>query len=133
MWVQFVHAAVKGEAMTFSPPLSPPYAEDGVDLCYVKDCGRAIALLQTAEKLHHHTFNVGLGRAIKNREFVAAIKRIIPDATIELPEGFAPNGPGREVTLDITRLQDDTGYEPAYDVERGVAEYIAWLRSGNAR
>ncbi|WP_413809572.1 hypothetical protein [Streptomyces sp. OE57] len=27
----------------------------------------------------------------------------------------------------------DTGYEPAYDTERAVAEYLAWLRAGNER
>lgn len=34
---------------------------------------------------------------------------------------------------DITRIREDTGYEPKYDVERGVAEYVALLRAGNDR
>jgi UDP-glucose 4-epimerase len=48
---QLVHAAVRGTAPDFSALRSPAYAEDGIDLCYVRDCGRAIALLQLAEHL----------------------------------------------------------------------------------
>src|SRR5262249_14874326 len=57
-----VHSAVRGEAPDFSPPRRPAYAGDGGDYCFVKDCGRAIALLQTAEGLNHRTYNVGSGR-----------------------------------------------------------------------
>lgn len=32
---------------------------------------------------------------------------------------------------DITRLVDDTGYQPLYDTEKAVADYIAWLWAGN--
>jgi UDP-glucose 4-epimerase len=37
------------------------------------------------------------------------------------------------MSLDITRIREDTGYEPIYDVERGIVEYVDWLRSGNER
>jgi UDP-glucose 4-epimerase len=122
---QLVHAAVRGTA----PDLFPMYAEDSVDLCYVKDCGRAIALLQLADQLRHRTYNVASGRATTNAEVIAAIKKVVPDARIELPTG----GTGQPSYLDITRLQQDTGYRPAYDTERAAADYIAWLRAGNER
>ncbi len=32
---------------------------------------------------------------------------------------------------DITRLHHDTGYVPEWDVERSVADYIAYFRAGN--
>jgi UDP-glucose 4-epimerase len=50
-----------------------------------------------------------------------------------LPAGRDPNGLGRDIYLDITRLHQDTGYRPAYDTERAVADYINWLRAGNER
>jgi len=40
---------------------------------------------------------------------------------------------GQGIYLDIARIQQDTGYRPAYDTERATADYIAWLRAGNAR
>ena len=35
--------------------------------------------------------------------------------------------------LYITRLREDTGFEPHYDTAAGVADYIAWFRAGNTR
>jgi UDP-glucose 4-epimerase len=126
---QLVHAAARGTAPDLSSLPLPPHAEDSTDLCYVKDCGRAIALLQLAGRLSHRTYNVASGRATTNAEVVAAIKKVVPDARIDLPAG----GSGTRSYLDITRIQQDTGYRPAYDTERAVADYIAWLRAGNER
>jgi hypothetical protein len=28
-------------------------------------------------------------------------------------------------------LRQDTGYQPAYDIDRGLREYIGWLRDGH--
>ena len=95
----------------------------------MKDTGRAIALLALADRLNHRTYNVASGRATTNAEVVAAIKKVIPDARIELPSGRS----GQPVYLDITRIQQDTGYRPAYDTERATDDYIAWLRAGNER
>jgi len=29
-------------------------------------------------------------------------------------------------------IRQDTGYEPEYDVERAVADYVGWLKEGRA-
>jgi UDP-glucose 4-epimerase len=39
---QLVHAAARGIAPDFSALRSPAHADDGFDMCYVKDCARAI-------------------------------------------------------------------------------------------
>jgi UDP-glucose 4-epimerase len=126
---QLIHAAVRGTAPDLSALRRPVHAEDALDLCYVKDCGRALALLQTADQLSYRTYNVASGRATTNAEVVAAIKKVIPDAQTGLPSG----GTGQQNYLDITRIQRDTGYQPAYDTERAAADYIAWLRAGHER
>lgn len=120
---------VKAAATGTPPELGTlaPHVEDSIDLCYVKDCGRAIALLQLADRLNHRTYNVSSGRATSNAEVIAAIRTVVPDAAIDLPTG----GATERSWLDITRLQRDTGYHPAYDTERAVADYLAWLRAGN--
>ncbi len=112
-----------------------PYAEDGADLCYVKDAARAIALLHAADKLNHQLYNVASGRSTTNQEVVDAIKKVIPTFNVDLPVRRTPGG--SEATLnwafDITRLHEDTGYVPQFDIEAGTADYIAWLRAGNPR
>jgi UDP-glucose 4-epimerase len=125
---QLVHAAARGTAPDFSTLYSPASADDAGDLCYAKDCGRALALLQTADTLNHRTYNVASGRLTTNHELVDAIRKVVPDAQVELPAGRPQHEP---IHLDITRLQQDAGYQPAYDTERAVADYIAWLRAGN--
>jgi UDP-glucose 4-epimerase len=130
---QLVHAAVRRIAPDLSALHAPTYAENGSDLCYAKDCGRAIALLHRAEKLNYRTYNIGSGQATTNGQLAAAIRAVIPDARIDLPDGRDPRGPAHDACLDISRISQDTGYQPTYNVERAVADYIGWLRAGNPR
>ena len=124
---RLLSAAVWGEDPDLSPPRPPAYAEDATDLCYVKDCGRAIALLMCAERLNHRIYNVSSGRLVPYSEVVAAINAAVQGANITLPEGRNPERP-TDPYLDISRLQADTGFQPEYDVERAVPDYVAWLR-----
>lgn len=130
---QLVYAAARGTAPDFSALRSPAYADDGLDMCYVKDCALAIALLQLAPRLSHPTYNIASGTVLTNREVAAAVMRLVPDAPIELPEGRSPAGSGQRICLDISRLREDTGYQPGYDTDRAVADYLAWVRAGHER
>ena len=120
-------AAVWGDDTDLTPPGPVAYAEDAGDLCYVKDCGRAIALLMLAERLNHGIYNVSTGRLVPYSEVVAAINAAVPGASITLPEGRNPDRPPDHY-LDTTRLRADTGFRPEYDVERAVPDYVDWLR-----
>lgn len=126
---RLVHAAVHGTDPDFSR--GTPYAADGSDMCYVKDCGRGIALVQTTEKLNHDCYNVGAGFSTTAGDLVNAIHEVIPDAKLDIPSGHAPTNNGVVPWLDITRIREDTGYEPAFNTETAVADYIGWLRAGN--
>ena len=63
---------------------------------------------------------------------MAAALRVIPDANLPLAEGHSPTTSGNVNYQDITRIHEDTGYSPEYDVVAGVADYVDWLRAGNA-
>ena len=124
---QFVHAAATGTPVDLSGVGGRLKIDDGLDLCYVHDIGRATALLHTADSLTHATYNVASGRMTTNREVLSAITSVVPDFAVELE-------PGSSVPpscLDITRLRQDTGYEPEWDVQRSVTDYIAYFRAGN--
>jgi UDP-glucose 4-epimerase len=124
---RLLSAAVWGQDPDLTPPRPSAYAEDATDLCYVKDCGRAIALLMVAERLNHRVYNVSTGRLVSYREVVAAINAEVPGANITLPAGRSPGRPP-DSCLDTSRLRADTGFRPEYDVERAVPDYAAWLR-----
>jgi UDP-glucose 4-epimerase len=125
---RLLSAAVRGEDPDLTPPRPAAYAEDATDLCYVKDCGRAIALLMLAERLNHRTYNVSSGRLVRYGEVVDAINSAVPGANVTVPEGRNPDRPP-DNHLDITRLQAETGFRPEYDVERAVPDYVDWLRA----
>jgi len=50
---------------------------------------------------------------LTNREVAASVRRLVPDARIELPERRNPAGSGPGICLDISRLREDTGCRPA--------------------
>ncbi len=124
---RLLSAAVWGEDPDLTPPRPPAHAEDVTDLCYVKDCGRAIALLMCAQRLRHRVYNVSSGRPARYDEAVSAINAAVAGADITLPPGRTPQRP-RDEYLDIARLQADTGFRPEYDVGHAVYDYAAWLR-----
>jgi UDP-glucose 4-epimerase len=90
-----IHAAATRRPLDLSGLLVPAHLRDGLDLRYVKDTGRAIALLQLAEKLSHRTYNVTSGRVTTNAEIITAIRDIDPEMLLELPDG--PSRPGNPV------------------------------------
>lgn len=121
----YISAVLRGEQ-----PL-PLHADDGGDCCYAPDAGRAVALLMTARTLRHNTYNVSSGRPFTNREFADALQAMTPGPRLDLLPGRQA-GPGQDPYLDITRLTNDTGFEPAFDVAAAVADYVAW-RADNSR
>jgi len=123
-------AAARRTEPDLSGLLAPPHDEDALDLLYVKDTGRALALLQGAGRLHHSTYNVASGHATSNADVIAAIASVEPGFRFDLPS----RADDRPVSwLDITRLREDTGFEPRYDTAGAAADYIAWLRAGHDR
>lgn len=122
-----IHAAANRQPLDLSTLLVQPHLHDGLDLCYVKDTGRAIALLQTADHLNHRTYNVASGQVTTNADIIDAIHQVEPHTVLELSDGS--DRPGNP--LDITRLRNDTGFEPQWNTQRSAADYIAWLRAGN--
>lgn len=122
------HAAVKGVPADFKGSRGGvPYEEDEAGAFYVKDCAAAIQLLQMADKLSHRIYNISGDGPIKYREFALAVKKAAPDAQINLQPGHSPRL-RPNAYMDVTRIKEEMGYRPQYDLERGVAEYIGWLR-----
>jgi UDP-glucose 4-epimerase len=130
---QLVHAAARGTEPDLSALRSPAYAGDGLDMCYAKDCARAIALLQLAPRLRHQVYNVAAGSPLANRDVTAALAALVPDARISLPERDGTEDAGQAICLDISRLREDRGYCPRYDTGQAVADYLGWLRQGHER
>ncbi len=124
------HAAARGETPDFSEQRGGvPFAEDTYDLTYAPDVAEGIRALQMASSLEHRVYNISRGEVVTTSELLAAVQAASPGFAAELQPGrsprFRPN-----VYLDNERIVNATGWRPAFDIEAAVADYIAWLSSG---
>ena len=125
---RIIHAAAKNLPVNFSGARGgAPHQEDDTGAFSVKDCAKAIQMLQMADKLPERTFNISSERPLQYREFVEVVKKIAPAIQVDLPAGRGPRY-RPNAYMDITRLKQSVGYQPQYTIERAVAEYIEWLR-----
>lgn len=123
---RLAHAAAHNRAPDFTGMrYGPPNAEDGGDSTYVKDCAIGIQLAHMAPKLQHRVYNVGSGKATRHREMVEAIREMVPEFQVDLPPGGNADGK----YMDISRISSELGYKPATGPERGLTEYVEWLRT----
>ena len=127
------HAAIKGVepdyGRTAQGPNPAPFAQDTSDFTFVKDCAEVLTLVHRAEKLQHRVYNVAGGRAVRMEEVVDAVKEMVPDAKIELRPGSSPGNDSQDAYLDLTRVKEEFGFTPRFPVERGIPEYLNWLRT----
>ncbi len=125
---RILHAAAKGVAADFSGARGgAPHQADDTGAFYVKDCAAAIQLVQMADQLSQRIFNISGEKPITYGEFVDVVKKVVPNAEINLPAGRGPRY-RPNAYLDISRLKQEVGYQPQYTMERAVGEYIDWLQ-----
>ncbi len=99
--------------------------QERVDFTYVKDTAHGIILAALSEKAKNETFNITRGEGRSIAEFAEIIKKRFPNAQIE----NAPQDERRPQrgALDITKARNLLGYQPEYDINRGVNEYIDFI------
>jgi len=105
--------------------------DDKDDFIYNKDSANGIYLATVAGKLKSRVFNIGTGVGVTLRDFERVIKRHIPNAVMEVGPGLNFYGfpyPATSV-YDITRAREELGYKPEYDLEKGITDYLASLKT----
>jgi UDP-glucose 4-epimerase len=127
---QIVEAPFNGK------PFKHPHGREAKDdFVYNKDSALGIYLATVAEKVPSRVYNIGSGRAVSLDEIAAAVRKRIPNAEIEIGPGnnflgmpYPPHG-----IYDITRAQNELGFQPEYDIDRAVDDYIASLERMRAQ
>jgi UDP-glucose 4-epimerase len=107
--------------------------DEGHDNIYVKDCARGVIMIHTSERLKHRVYNLGMGTLTTFGEIRKAIQKVSPGAKISLGRNLGDVTITKSpldinACLDITRIREELGFEPEYDIEKGMRAYIAWLR-----
>jgi UDP-glucose 4-epimerase len=107
--------------------------DEGHDNLYVRDCARGIVLLHLAEKLNYRIYNLGMGKLTTFAEIRDAVLKISPQTIIHLGKKLGEVTPTKspldiEACLDIKRIKEELGFEPEYDIEKGMKAYVTWIK-----
>jgi UDP-glucose 4-epimerase len=129
--LRMVRAAVKGgkDDLTDVNPL------ECHDFVYVRDCARAVAIIHMAAKPKHDLYNVGFGKLHSYEDVAQVLQKIILGASLKLGSGefatITKTPYDINACLDVSRIKEELGYVPEYDLEKGIAALAAWVRDGS--
>jgi nucleoside-diphosphate-sugar epimerase len=124
----FVEAALRGE---------PFHQADGgnlaVDQVYIDDTVAGTLLVLDKPKHKYDAYNIATGVAPTLRDTADAVNRAIPGARITVGDSGPYHHGGKVLSavkgaLDISRARTELGYEPRYDLQRGIEATIAATR-----
>ncbi|GEM_PF-787722 len=113
------------------------------DYTYVKDLATGIVqLYELKSRPPRHVYNLARGQGVTMAQVFEVVQKIFPQLRIRVGpgpwEGVVEGGRELDLTVypavmplqDISRAREDFGFEPQWGIERGVADWVRWLRTG---
>jgi UDP-glucose 4-epimerase len=95
------------------------------DFVYTKDVAQALVKAAFATGLRDHIFNIGTGQPSTLSAAAEILRREVPGSEIEIGPGTDyGTGAGRYCVMDISRAREQLGFEPEYDHEAGIRDYL---------
>ena len=99
-------------------PMGPGIA-DANDFVYAKDIAQGVSLITHAQTLPHQAYNLGTGVAASVGDIQRSLQRILGDVRFSREVSSRPRP-----ALDISRARSELGYEPKFDIEAGLRDFI---------
>jgi nucleoside-diphosphate-sugar epimerase len=96
------------------------------DFVHVEDCGAALAALVDGDVAG--AVNVGSGRGSSVADVATAIARIVGREELLAIGALPPSDEGSRVVAATTRLRDEVGVAPRYELETGLRDTVEWWR-----
>jgi dTDP-L-rhamnose 4-epimerase len=118
---------------------APIIYEDGCqsrDFVHVSDIVQAnmLALEADPAAIAGRVFNVGSGRSTNLIELLELLEKALDVSGIEpIVPGQFRTGDIRHCYADISQISEALGYEPAVDLDSGLTELAAWMRTQPAQ
>jgi len=98
------------------------------DFLYTKDAALGIYLACTKRDIHHSAYNIGTGVGATLKDFAEEVKRLIPQADIQVGPGLSVLNEPRAAIFDIARARQDLGFSPRFPTAKAVEDYVTTLR-----
>ena len=98
------------------------------DYMYTPDIGRAFAML--VDSAFDGAVNVATGVGVAVRDVITSAADLVgrPDL-IRLGTKASREGDPDRLVADVTRLYEDLGYRPEFDLQSGLKQTIEWYRN----
>ncbi len=116
-----------------SEPL-PIYGDGSAirDFTYVEDVVTATIACATCEISGHEVFNVAGGSPATLNEVLKILDKLV-DTRIKIEHADRERGDPVRTGGDTTKIQNATGWRPAWSLEDGLAAQVSWLRHAIGR
>jgi UDP-glucose 4-epimerase len=97
-----------------------------LDFTYIKDIAHGFVLATFHENAENETFNITTGEGKTLKDFAEELQKYFPDLEIAYKpiDVFRP----KRGSLSIEKARKLIGYEPQYNLEKGVKEYVEFLK-----
>jgi len=114
----------------------PCIFEDGLqsrDFTHVSDIVQANLLAMESNDADYEVFNVGTGRPLTVLNIAEAlIKSLSSSVDMNIVRKYR-EGDIRHCYADISKIRDQLGFQPQVKFEKGISEFIGWVRGEEAR
>lgn len=128
-----IRSAIVENAYFGRPTILARGADQLDDFVYTRDVAQAVVRAVRVDAVTHRVFNIGTGKASSLPFAAEVIRRRYPDAEIQIGPGPDYGASGRYCVFDIGRARAELGYEPAYDHEAGINDYLDRLEAAVPR
>lgn len=125
LFSQLVESPLAGK-----PVKIPRGGDQRDDVIYVDDIAEAIVLTALHSRPTYDAYNISRGIGTTLHDFADAVRKVVPAARIEIADGLDYHGLGASYCgiMDNSRARADLGFEPKFDLDRGVAHYVETMR-----
>ncbi len=110
-------------------PIQGDAADAVTDWLYIKDCLNSFILARKIEAPQYRIYNIGAG-SYSVRQVAEVVKKFIPGARIQLEAKRTFPWPP---SYQWERAKKELGYEPRYDIEAGVRDFIEEVKKKKER
>lgn len=129
-----IRSAIVENAFYGRPTVLERGGDQQDDFVYTADVAQGLVRALHAERVVHRVFNIGTGQPSTLTAAAEILRRAVPGADIRIGPGTDyGTGSGRYCVFDISRARAELGYEPAYDHERGILDYLEVLANRSRR
>ena len=117
----FIENALRGMPLTINGD-----GTDALDFTYIDDLVQGLILCIVHPNAHNQTFNLTYGSARTLNQMADLMRQEFPGIEVKYNprDALMPE----RGTLSVAKAKELLGYEPAYPLERGFVEYVAWYK-----